>query len=107
MINASNLYQKPLGAPRQFQLRWTNHAEIDAHQHVSVCRLSSDGRLVVGAAEVVLNGFFRRAPTDDVVVELAPPAVAQRVDEHDVVTAVVVAGVNLKNRVLIKHSMLH
>jgi len=73
---------------------------MEAYQHVSVCRLPSDGRLVVGAAEVVLDGFLRRAPTDDVVVELAPPAVAQRVDEHDVVTAVVVAGVNL-NKIII------
>ena len=35
-------------------------------------------------------------PADDVVIKLAPSSVAVRVNENDVVTAVVVAGVNLK-----------
>ena len=48
----------------------------------------------VGAAEVVVDGFQFGAAGHDVVVELAPLAVALWVDEDDVVAAVVVAAVD-------------
>ena len=43
------------------------------------------------AAEVVLNSLFRLAPSDVIVVELEPFAVAQRVDERKVASVVVAA----------------
>ena len=43
------------------------------------------------AAEVVLNSLFRLAPSDVIVVELEPFAVAQRFDERKVASVVVAA----------------
>ncbi len=37
-----------------------------------------------------LNSFLRGTPADNIIVELAPPAVAVGIDEDDVVTAMVV-----------------
>ena len=49
--------------------------------------------LLVHAPEVVDDTLLLRAATHNVVVELAPATIALRVDEDDVVAAVVVARV--------------
>lgn len=69
-------------------------------QHVGVGAAPRRRRVLAVAAKVLGDGLLLGAAAHHVVVELAPAAVALGVDEHDVVSAVVVAANDIGKNIL-------